>query len=68
MALMQSGPKPDSMDSGTVSVLPQRPHLPQWQTRTCGGSSRCAVNCRKSQLNAFALGASCEMRERRPWR
>lgn len=37
MALMHSGPKPDSTDWGTVSVLPHRPHLPQWQSRTCGG-------------------------------
>ena len=37
MALMHSGPKPDSTDAGTVSVLPHRPHLPQWQSRTCGG-------------------------------
>ena len=32
MALMHSGPKPESTDSGTVNVLPQRPHFPQWQS------------------------------------
>ena len=67
MALMHSGPKPDSTDSGTVSVLPQRPHFPQWHSRTCGGSGWPALNCRNSHSNAFALGASWAMRERRPW-
>jgi len=52
MALMHSGPKPDSTDSGTVRVFPQRPHLPQWQMWTVGGRERPAMSWRNSQLNA----------------
>ena len=54
---MHSGPKPESTDSGTVNVLPHRPHLPQWQTLTWSGRSLRNDNLRSSHSNALALGA-----------
>ena len=51
----QIGPIPDATDSGTVSVLPHRPHLPSCHTSSVTPSTLARSTLNRSNIHTSAI-------------